>query len=92
MVTVSRVHGTFFDSCDRAREMIVATATMKANGIVKANPYASRCGFMSPSHVQTSTPIWGRHRMNGSNPKTTPVTTMSLIEPSPRTYMPRPLG
>ena len=50
-----------------------------ANGMSYANDQVSRCGFMNPIQVHTSTPICGRQRMNGNVPKITRVRATSLI-------------
>src|ERR1700704_3052104 len=63
---VSRVQGIFFGSRDISTEASVTSAMIMANGMSYATDQVSRCGFMNPIHVQTKTPIYGRHRMNGS--------------------------
>ena len=55
----------------------VATPTINAKGKSRAKPNVSLCGFMSPIHVQASTPTQARARINGSRPKTNNVRAMS---------------
>jgi hypothetical protein len=58
----------------------VADAMIRANGKLYANPQASLWGFMTLIQIHISAPIYGRFRINGSEPTTIRVMSRSLID------------
>ena len=55
----------------------VATPTISAKGKSYAKPHVNLWGFMSPIHVQSSTPTHARASTNGSRPRMNSVRAMS---------------
>lgn len=74
MKTIRKVNATLFGSLLFSLEIksaiIVMAAHKATKGKLYAGPQLSRWGFMYPNHAQTSTPIHGRFKINGSDPNT----------------------
>src|SRR3954469_4318909 len=78
MIDVGRLNAGRLRSLLSTAPASVVAATIAAKLKSYAKPHVRRCGFMTLSQTQIITPICGRQRMNGTEPKTNNVIATSL--------------
>src|SRR3954451_19314248 len=81
---VVRSRGGVFGSsgCMNSNEPSVTTATNSAKGILKANPYVRRCGFINEIQYHNRIPTYGFLNTIGNRLKNTITKTTPRMSPS----------